>query len=50
MVNPATAERDLNIPAILQREFGHNCMGVYAEVIDGGEIATGSSFVVAAAS
>jgi hypothetical protein len=41
-VNPATAERDLNIPAILQREFGHNCMGVYGEVIEAGEIAPGS--------
>lgn len=38
-VNPATAERDLNIPAILQKEFGHNCMGVYAEVVAGGEVA-----------
>jgi len=42
VVNPATAERDLNIPAILQREFGHNCMGVYGEVVEGGEISTGS--------
>lgn len=41
MVNPATAERDLDIPAILQREFGHNFMGVYGEVLAGGEIATG---------
>jgi uncharacterized protein YcbX len=50
MVNPATAECDLNIPAILQREFGHNCMGVYGEVVEGGQIATGSTIVVAAAS
>ncbi len=39
-VNPDTAERDLNIPAILRREFGHLHMGVYAEVIAGGEIRT----------
>ena len=38
-VNPATAERDLDIPLILQRDFGRNCMGVYAEVIEGGEVA-----------
>ena len=50
MVNPATAERDLNIPAILQREFGHNCMGVYGEVIEAGEIAVGSNIVVPHAS
>jgi uncharacterized protein YcbX len=49
-VNPATAERDLAIPAILQREFGHNCMGVYGEVIESGEIAVGSVIVAAAAS
>lgn len=46
MVNPATAERDLNIPAILQREFGHNCMGVYGEVLEPGEIARASAMVV----
>jgi uncharacterized protein YcbX len=40
-VNPATAGRDLDIPAILQRKFGHNCMGVYAEVAGGGEIVNG---------
>ena len=45
MVNPATAERDLNIPAILQREFGHNYMGIYGEVVEGGEIASGSAIV-----
>ncbi len=41
-VNPATAMRDLNIPAILQKEFGHNTMGVYAEVVGGGEIVRGN--------
>ena len=45
MVNPATAERDLNVPAILQREFGHNFMGIYGEVVEGGEIAAGSTLV-----
>jgi uncharacterized protein YcbX len=45
-VNPTSAERDLEIPAILQREFGHNCMGVYGEVIEAGEIAPGSAIVV----
>jgi uncharacterized protein YcbX len=37
-VNPATAERDLNIPGVLQHEFRHNHMGVYAEVVVGGEV------------
>ncbi|RMD63961.1 MAG: MOSC domain-containing protein [Alphaproteobacteria bacterium] len=40
-VNPKTAERDLNIPRLLQRGFGHIDMGVYAEVVAGGEIAAG---------
>ena len=40
-VNPATAMRDLNIPAILQKEFGHNTMGVYAEVVGGEEVVRG---------
>src|SRR5205823_14202080 len=30
-VNPATAARDLDIVTALQRGFGHNLMGVYAE-------------------
>ncbi len=48
-VNPATAERDLNVPAVLQRAFGHIHMGIYAEVAGGGEVATGASVVGPAA-
>jgi uncharacterized protein YcbX len=44
-VNPLTAERDLNVPALLQREFGHNYMGVYGEVIAGGPVAVGDALV-----
>jgi uncharacterized protein len=40
-VNPVTAERDLDIVAALGRAFGHINMGVYAEVVAGGEIALG---------
>src|SRR6516164_10243698 len=32
-VNPATAERDLDIVGALGRAFGHTNMGVYAEVM-----------------
>lgn len=39
-VNPTTAERDLDIPRILREEFGHNYMGVYAEVVEGGIVGT----------
>jgi uncharacterized protein YcbX len=38
-VNPETAERDLDITAALQRGFGHNLMGIYAEVAGGGDVA-----------
>ncbi len=46
-VNPETAARDMNAIKALQRGFGHIDMGVYAEVLDGGEIATGDSIIVA---
>ncbi len=41
-VNPETAARDTNLLKALQRGFGHNDMRVYAEIIGGGEIATGA--------
>src|SRR5438105_1958355 len=40
-VNPATAERDLEIVAALRRGFEHNLMGIYTEVVEGGEITIG---------
>lgn len=45
-VNLATAERDIDVPAALQREFGHNLMGIYAEVVAGGEAAAGDALVI----
>jgi uncharacterized protein len=44
-VNPATAERDLDIVAALGRFFGHINMGVYAEVVAGGEVAVGDALL-----
>jgi hypothetical protein len=46
-VNPVTAARDMNVVKALQRGFGHIDMGVYAEVIGGGEIATGDRVTLA---
>jgi len=40
-VNPTTAERDMNIPLTLRKGFRHMHMGVYARVIEGGEIREG---------
>jgi uncharacterized protein len=42
-VNPVTAKRDLKIVTALGRAFGHLNMGVYAEVVAGGEIAVGDA-------
>jgi uncharacterized protein YcbX len=42
-VDPDTAARDLNIPHMLMRRFGHADCGVYAEVIAGGTVAAGDS-------
>lgn len=46
-VNPVTAARDMNVVQALQRGFGHIDMGIYAEVIGGGEIATGDRITLA---
>ena len=35
-VNPATTERNLDIPAPRDRNFGHIGMGIHAEVISAG--------------
>jgi len=45
-VNPATAERDLNVLTHLQQSFGHCHMGIYAEVIGSGEIVTGDTVLL----
>lgn len=42
-VDPASGRRDLDIPAALQRAFGHIHMGIYAEVVRGGTIAAGDT-------
>src|SRR5215468_7187037 len=42
-VEPATGIRDLDIPSTLLRHLGHSDCGVYAEVVTGGDIATGDT-------
>jgi uncharacterized protein YcbX len=42
-VDPDTGIRDRSIPKTLMKTFGHPDCGVYAEVIAGGEIATGDA-------
>ncbi|MGB0410196.1 MAG: MOSC domain-containing protein [Pikeienuella sp.] len=38
--NPSTGMRDTDLPRLLHSHFGHMNFGVYAQVIEGGEIAT----------
>ena len=47
-VDPQTAARDMNIPRALQHGFGHVDMGVYAEVLRGGDIAKGDAVMIPA--
>jgi len=44
-VNPDTAARDLNLPRALRKGWGHTDMGVYARVIDPGEIRPGDQIL-----
>ena len=38
-VDLTTGERNINVPALLQQNYHHKDMGVYAEVLEGGVIA-----------
>lgn len=40
-VNPETAERDIALPYALKKTYGHRDMGLYLEMIEGGEIRVG---------
>ena len=42
-VNPATGERDINVPKLLQQGFGHIDLGVYARVESAGSVAVGDT-------
>ena len=42
-VDPSTGARDMAIPAVLQRQFGHADFGIYGKVSAAGEIAVGDT-------
>lgn len=42
-VDPRSAARDMAIPALLLRTYGHTDFGVYATVAEGGRVTTGDS-------
>lgn len=46
-VNPATAERDLNVVKGLARAYGHTDCGIYAKVVRSGKVAIGDRVCVA---
>jgi uncharacterized protein YcbX len=45
-VDPTSAARDMSIPALLQRTWGHTDFGVYAKVAEGGTLRVGDTVVV----
>ena len=45
-VNPATGERDLDIPSALRASFGHKDLGVYLVVRNGGKVVVGDQVAV----
>ena len=44
-VDPGSGARDMAIPALLTRTWGHSDFGVYANVVDSGEIIAGTSSI-----
>jgi uncharacterized protein len=42
-VEPGTGRRDLPVPRLLARTYGHDVLGVYAEVLDGGTLHDGDA-------
>jgi len=44
-VNPQTAERDASISPDMLRMYGHNDLGVYASVVEGGTVRLGDEIV-----
>jgi uncharacterized protein len=45
-VDPKTGARDMAIPALLQRTWGHTDFGIYARVREAGEIAAGAALTI----
>jgi uncharacterized protein YcbX len=45
-VDPQTGRRDMDIPAVLARRWGHTDFGVYAKLLTGGELAVGGTLIV----
>jgi uncharacterized protein YcbX len=48
-VDPVTGARDMAIPSLLQRTWGHTDFGVYVKIVGGGQLAVGDAVAIAAA-
>jgi uncharacterized protein len=46
-VDPETAARDLTLPLALREAFGHEDCGVYATVVEGGQVSEGDAVTLA---
>jgi uncharacterized protein YcbX len=45
-VDPVTGKRDMALPALLQRTFGHTDVGIYAKITSGGRLTVGDTLTV----
>jgi uncharacterized protein len=45
-VDPATGKRDMGLPAVLSRSFGHTDVGIYAKVSAAGRLSEGDALTV----
>jgi uncharacterized protein YcbX len=48
-VDPQTGARDMGLPTLLLRTWGHSDLGVYAKIVEGGELSVGDEVAVSAA-
>jgi len=48
-VDPQTGARDMGLPTLLQRTWGHSDLGIYAKIVAGGELAVGDAVGVSEA-
>ena len=46
-VDPVTAQRDMTVPALLQRSWGHSDFGIYAKVVSAGSVSVGDAITPA---
>jgi uncharacterized protein len=48
-VDPRTGARDMGLPTLLQRTWGHSDLGIYVKIVTGGTLAVGDAVTVSGA-